>query len=221
MLETAYPVTYLIIGVTVIASVFAFMNHGFMEDLLFSTKSIIKDKQIYRIITSMFLHADWGHLFFNMFSFYSFADKLEYLYGGHIVLTIYITSGVFADIFTLILKRKDVSYKALGASGAVLGIIFASIFLAPGGSIYLFLLPIAIPDFVYAILYIALTIYFMRQNNDGIGHAAHLGGAICGIILACAINLDIVLKNAYLLAAISAILAGAVILFRYKPKLFS
>ncbi|MDH5718843.1 MAG: rhomboid family intramembrane serine protease [Spirochaetia bacterium] len=221
MLETAYPVTYLIIGVTIVTSVFAFMNHAFMEDLLFSTERILKNKEIYRVITSMFLHADWGHLLFNMFSFYSFAELLEYQYGGYTVLIIYLVSGVFADLFTLIIKRNDLSYRALGASGAVLGIIFASIFLAPGGSIYLFFIPVPIPDYLYAVLYIALSIYFMRKNNDGIGHAAHLGGAICGIILAFIFNSELVLENKALLLGISGILAASIALFKFKPNLFS
>jgi membrane associated rhomboid family serine protease len=178
-------VTYGIIAMTSIASIIGFSNKQLFEKCLFSTRGILQDKEIYRFITSQFFHVGWAHLIFNMFSFYSFGLIMEQNFGHVLVVVIYLCSALVGDFVALVIKRKNFNYSAVGASGAVCGIIFASIFLLPGGSIYILPLPVPLPSWVYAILFMAISLYGIGRGASYIGHEAHIGGALAGI--ACAI----------------------------------
>lgn len=195
-------ITYGIIVVTVLVSMAAFRNVSLYEKSLFSTYSILKEHEYHRTITSAFIHADIGHLLFNMFSFYAFSYSLEYFYGHHRTALIYLTGAVAGSLLSLVIHRKDPDYRAVGASGAVCGIIFASIFLLPGGSIIVFPLPIPIPAWAYAIIFILASIYGLDRNRGNIGHDAHLGGALSGIASAAIIDPASVTSQPVLLAAI-------------------
>jgi len=198
-----YIFTYSIIGVTVLITFYALQNNYFFEKTLFSVSGIIKSKNYYRLVSSLFIHANMGHLAFNMFSFYAFAMGVEMKYGPAMTAYIYITSGVGAGILSLIVHRNDMNYRALGASGAVCGIIFASIFLVPGGSIIVFPIPIPIPAWAYAILFVFGSIYAVNRISGGIAHDAHLGGALTGIIAAGTIDFQVLTGNIILLCAVS------------------
>lgn len=179
-----YPITSLIIGITSIVSFYAFQNESFYEKCIFSVNEIINSNGYYRIFTSILVHAGMGHLLFNMFSLYSFAGEIEQKYGYSAMAYIYTASGIGAGILSLLLHGKDKNYRALGASGAVCGIIFASIFLIPGGSVIVFPVPVAIPAWAYAVLFVLGSIYASNGMAGGIAHDAHLGGALTGIITA-------------------------------------
>ena len=181
--------TGIIISVTVISSIIAFYNNELFNNFLFSPGRIIENKQIYRIISSAFLHADWMHLVFNMYSFYAFANYMEKKYGPVLILAVYFFSILGGSILSLIINFKNRAYRAIGASGGVCGIIYAYIFLTEGGSIFIFPLPIPIPDWIFAILFLFVSSYSMnRDSRDSIGHDAHLGGALTG--MACALVYD-------------------------------
>lgn len=197
-----YIFTYMIIGITSAISLYAFQNKSFFEKALFSANDIIKSSDYYRILSSVFIHANTGHLIFNMFSLYAFATGIEMKYGSGAAAYIYLFSGLGAGILSLFLHRNDRNYRALGASGAVCGIIFASIFLIPGGSIIVFPLPIPIPAWAYAILFVLGSIYATNRTEGGIAHDAHLGGALAGIISAAAIDFRALTGNPVLLGAV-------------------
>ena len=211
--------TVVIIGITSLLSIAGFSNKSIYEKSIFSVGEILGNKQIYRLLTSQFFHVDWTHLLFNMFSLYSFSANLEAKLGAAIVASIYIGSGIGGDIFALILKRKNYSYRAVGASGAVIGIIFSSIFLVPGGSIIIFPLPIPLPAWLFAIIFILATIFGIGRRTSDIGHEAHLGGAITGILISIFINPNIIFENYILLGGIvTTVIVSLVIISRMSKK---
>ncbi|MBX7057008.1 MAG: rhomboid family intramembrane serine protease [Leptospirales bacterium] len=136
------------------------------------------------VFLSMFTHANWAHFVFNMLSFYFFAPLTAQAMGDIAAVILYLVAGVGGSILVYIVRHKDPRYSCLGASGAVSGIIFASILFQPQMNIYFMFVPLPIPGPIYALLYLALTYYMMKRGGDGISHEAHFGGAITGIVAA-------------------------------------
>lgn len=180
-------VLYLIIGVTGITSYMGFANntHNELFDRLkFHVGAILgKDRQWDRLISSAFLHADWMHLIFNMLTLYFFAPVVIGTFGVWKFLIIYFGAIVGGGLVSLWMHRREYYYSAIGASGGVVGVLFASIAIAPHLGIYFFFIPIAIPAWIFGIIYMGLSIYGMRSQYGNIGHDAHLGGAAVGLIL--------------------------------------
>jgi membrane associated rhomboid family serine protease len=191
-----------IIIATVLISLYGFHNNSSYEKSIFSVEAILVNRQYYRLITSQFFHIDWTHLAFNMFSFYSFARHVELIYGIPVTALIYFCSAIGGDLLALMLHRKNPHYRAVGASGAICGMIFASIFLLPGGSVIVFPIPMPIPSWLFAILFILGTIYGIGRQRSDIGHEAHLGGALSGVMLAILITPDILFKDYLLLISV-------------------
>jgi membrane associated rhomboid family serine protease len=197
-----YLFTYLIIAITSAVTLYAFRNKTFFEKSLFSIDDIITSNDYYRILSSVFVHSNIGHLFFNMFSFYAFATGIEMKYGPKVTAYLYLYSGLGAGLLSLLLHKNDKSYRALGASGAVCGIIFASIFLIPGGRIIVFPIPIPIPAWAFAIIFVVGSMYAAKRMIGGIAHDAHLGGALVGIITAGTIDFQALTDNIFLLGIV-------------------
>jgi membrane associated rhomboid family serine protease len=201
-------VTYGIIAVTCIVSIVGFSNRPLFDACIFSIRGILQNKEVYRLITSQFFHVGWAHLLFNMFSFYSFSLVMERNFGQGPVAVIYFCSALAGDFVALAIKRKNVNYSAVGASGAVCGIIFSSIFLLPGGSIVILPFPVPLPSWVYAILFIAISLYGIGRGGTYISHEAHIGGALAGIACAVVYRPSVVYQEYILLfgLTVSAIL---------------
>lgn len=163
-----------------------------------------RQKQLYRFITSGFLHADLMHLFFNMFTLYFFGRNIEYLFnqlelgGTFSYLALYFGALVISDIPSYLKNCDNPNYHSLGASGAVSAIIFGSIIFSPWDSVYLYG-AIKLSALLFAVLYIAYCIYMGRQNRDNINHDAHLWGAILGLVYTL---LLIAVKNPELFSSI-------------------
>ncbi|MDB6017092.1 MAG: rhomboid family protein [Pedosphaera sp.] len=211
------PVTISIIALTVMISFWGFRDHAFVEKFIFSPAAILRDKQGYRLITSGFLHADWPHLAFNMYSLYSFGRNLETYYGPATLLAIYLSSILGGNLLSLFLHRNHV-YKAYGASGGVCGVIFASIFLLRG-DIRMLMLPIPIPTWLYAILFLLGSFYGIKKSADNIGHDAHLGGAIIGLVVTTMIYPGIISAQPYLYSAVM-ILSLVLLIVLIKNPMF-
>jgi membrane associated rhomboid family serine protease len=195
------PVTFLIILATGVISWLGFRDRYLVEKYIFRPEDILARKQYYRLITSGFLHGDWQHLLFNMISLFFFGPLIEARAGVLNFLLIYLGSIVGGNLLSLWIHRHH-DYSAYGASGGVIGIIYASIFLYPGGSIMIFPVPIPIPAWVYAIIYLVLSFYGMKARRDNIGHDAHLGGAICGLLITTGLYPGIVPASPLLFAAV-------------------
>ncbi len=205
-----------IIALTCVISYLAFSNSGLMQMLLFSSTDILEDRQYHRILTSGFIHADLGHLIFNMYSLYSFGSYIEEYFGIGTFIVIYFASMVGGNLVSLYLHRHQ-PYRALGASGGVCGIIFASIFLLPGGSVYLFFVPIPIPSWLFAIVFVAASMYGARNQLGNIGHDAHLGGALVGLFTTTLLYPAIITTSPVLYGAIIAITVTLILYFRRRP----
>ena len=168
-----------LIAITVLFSYKGFNDLSFFRKYEFHIGSIRAGEQI-RIISSAFLHADIGHLFFNMLTLYFFAPVVFDYLGDFSFVLIYFGSLIFGSLLTLMMHKDDYSYRAIGASGAVTGILYSAILLQPEMSLYLFFIPIPIPAYLFGIGYLLYSIYGMKAKNDNIGHTAHFGGAIGG-----------------------------------------
>lgn len=198
-----------VIAVTAYCSYNGFIKPHLLQRYIFCPEYILRDKQYERLISSGFLHADWAHLLFNMYSLYSFGSVIEHIFGFVNFLIIYLAGIVGGGLLSLYLHRHH-DYRALGASGGVCGIIFACIFLAPGSSVQILFVPFAIPAYIYAVLFIIGSYFGIRHQRDNIGHDAHLGGAIVGLLAATALQPGIVPQNPVLYPAVIAL---AVVLF--------
>jgi membrane associated rhomboid family serine protease len=178
--------TYLLIGINVAVSMMAFSaarGGGVPARFLFVPTEVAEGRNLRGMILSNFSHADAGHLLFNMISLYFFAPVVETMLGPQGLLLVYAASGVFAAVAIFLFHRRNPSYRALGASGSVSGVIFASIVLQPGMSIYFFFVPVPIPGPIFAVGYIALSTYLMGRGGGNVSHEAHVGGALAGFVL--------------------------------------
>jgi membrane associated rhomboid family serine protease len=161
-----------------------FKNHLFFDRYKFEVEKILVFKEYKRLITSGFLHVSWMHLIFNMISLLAFSGVIESYLGSLQFLLIYFASLVGGELLSLFIHRHHGDYSSVGASGAVGGVMFASIALFPGMSIGFFLLPFSIPAWIYGILYVLISIYGIRSRQDNVGHDAHLGGSLVGMAVA-------------------------------------
>jgi membrane associated rhomboid family serine protease len=186
---------FILIIINVAFSYKGFTNGLFFDGYKFEVDKILINKDYKRLVTSGFLHVSWTHLIFNMISLYAFSGLLETQIGGGKFLLVYFASLIGGDLLSLFVHKNHGDYNAVGASGAVSGIIFASIALFPGMGVGFFGLPFSIPSWLYGILYILYSIYGIKSSKDNIGHDAHLGGALVGVTVALLIQPAAFLEN--------------------------
>jgi membrane associated rhomboid family serine protease len=187
-----------------------FTNNHFFERYKFEVDSVLINKEYKRLVTSGFLHVSWMHLIFNMLSLYAFSSLVETNLGELKFVMIYFASLVGGNLLSLFVHRNHGSFSSVGASGAVCGMIFASIALFPGIGIGFFGLPLSIPSWLYGMLYVLYTIYGIRSRKDNIGHEAHLGGALTGMVVAL-IFVPAAFSDNYLVILVIAVPATAFI----------
>ncbi|MEZ0539705.1 rhomboid family intramembrane serine protease [Fibrella arboris] len=178
----------LLVVVTSLITFSAFRRDSLMSRYLFSVEGILVRREYSRLISSGFVHVSWTHLLVNMYSLMAFAGTLEQLAGPWPMLLIYFASLLGGNVLALYINRNNNGYQAVGASGAIAGIIFAVIVLYPGISISPLFLPFRMPAWIYGLVYTLFSIYGIKSRNDTIGHEAHLGGALAGVISMCVIE---------------------------------
>ena len=191
-----------IIAVTILFSFKGFNDLAFFRKFEFHIGSIRAGEQI-RIISSGFLHGDMGHLFFNMFTLYMFAPVVIDYFGSASFLLIYMASLVFGSLLTLLMHKNEYSYRAIGASGAVVGILYSAILIDPTMNLYLFFIPIPIPAYLFGIGYLLYSIYGMKAKNDNIGHTAHFGGAIGGYLITLLNEPTMIVDNTFMVVLLA------------------
>jgi membrane associated rhomboid family serine protease len=201
--------TFALVGVNAIFSYKGFKDSGFMNRFKFETGPI-RAGDYQRLVTSGFLHVNGHHLFFNMFALFCFGEKLELLHGATTLTVIYLLSLLGGSFLSLLMHRNHYDYSAVGASGAVSGLVFATVFLAPEMGIGLIFLPVA---------YTCLSIWGIKKQWGNIGHDAHLGGAITGMLVAVAVEPEIVMQSLPLFLIILSLFSAFLIGFWYNPMM--
>ncbi len=197
-----YPITIIIIAANVVFSFMGFSNNSLLSKTIGWPYYEKREKQYYRMVTSGFLHADWMHLIFNMFTFYFFGRNIETIFtlghlGGNVAyLALYFIALIVANLPSYFKHNNDENYRSLGASGAVSAVVFASIIFDPWGKIYIYGIRLSMT--LYAILYIIYCIYMGKKNMDNVNHDAHLWGGVFGfaytIILVFTLRADLIPK---------------------------
>lgn len=177
----AAPVASIIFVFTLITSIYAFNHTDLFGKFMLHPYSVAKGNKLYTFITSGLIHADWMHLFFNMFTFFFFAFKLETMIGHWQFGLLYIVSLVLSDIPTAIRHKNDYRYSSLGASGAISAVLFSYILFQPLSIIGVMFIPM--PAIVFGVLYLIYCMYMSKNARDSINHDAHFFGALTGLIL--------------------------------------
>ena len=182
--------TLIIILVTCAVSFLAFKNEKLISDLILWPPAIKRGRQYYRLVTYGFIHADGMHLLFNMITLYFFGRLIEQFVGGYIGtlgFVLFYLSAIVVSILPTYMKNVDnPNYRSLGASGAVSAVLFAFVLLQPWATIIIFVVPC--PAIIYAVLYVAYSIYMDRRGADNINHSAHLWGAAYGVLFLAAME---------------------------------
>lgn len=182
-------VTIILLIACVIVSLMAFNDSGLMSKLLFSPYEIKRKNQWYRFITHGFVHADYMHLFLNMWVLYLFGKTVEqtlvFNYGPEGTLyfiLLYLGGLIFSTFYSFGRHIDHPHYAAVGASGAISSVTFAFIMINPTAGLYLFPFPFEIPAFAFGGLYLVYSWFMARRGGDNIGHDAHFFGALYGVI---------------------------------------
>ncbi len=183
-MNTSGLLTFLLIIANVVFSYRGFKDTSFFSKYRFEVEQVRVYKDYKRLFTSGFLHVGWMHLIFNMIALYFFSLSLEAYLGTGELFLLYTAGLVGGNLLSLLIHKNDSSYGSVGASGAVFSIMFSSIALFPGMKMGLFFLPISLPGWLFGLAFILLSIYGIRSRSNNIGHDAHLGGALAGMLLA-------------------------------------
>ncbi|MDX1672451.1 MAG: rhomboid family intramembrane serine protease [Balneolaceae bacterium] len=170
-------------AITVAVSVVAlYLYPPLIETGYLKPSRTVRENTWYELITSGFLHANFAHLFVNMFTLYFFGTIMEQVIGRPFFLGLYLTGLIVSGIPSVIKFRENPNYATLGASGGVSAVLFAYIFIFPFEEIMLMFIPFPIPAFIFAFLYLFYSMYESKQERGKINHEAHLAGAFWGII---------------------------------------
>lgn len=181
-MQNLHLATIVIIAANVIISMKGFNDFSFFEKYKFNIAGIRRGEQI-RMFSSAFLHADFSHLLFNMLTLYFFAPVVIMSVGVTYFVIIYVASLLIGNLLSFYFHKDEYHYSAIGASGAVMGILYSAILFFPDMGLYLFFIPIPIPAWLFGMAYLLYSIYGMKKRLGNIGHDAHIGGAIGGYIL--------------------------------------
>ncbi len=205
-----------IIIVNVLISMKGFNEYAFLDKYKFQVGKILGGEKI-RMLTSGFLHVDWMHLGFNMYALYLFGGIVAGLMGNISFLIIYLGSLLAGNMYSIYYHKNESYYSAVGASGAVSGILYAAILLYPNMTLMLFPLPIPIPAYIFGVGYLLYSIYGMKKQLGNVGHSAHLGGTIGGFVIALVMMPNLIIQNT-LMVGLLALPIILLLLFGDKLK---
>ena len=205
-----------IIIVNVLVSIKGFSDQLFFDKYKFQIGAIKRGEKL-RMVSSAFLHVDYLHLILNMYVLYIFAPQIILNLGIIKFLIIYIGSLLAGSFYTMSFHKNELYYSAVGASGAVAGVIYAAILLNPDMRLIMFPLPIPIPGYIFGIGYLLYSIYGMKNQIGNIGHSAHLGGAMGGYVFTLLVFPEIFLHSITTIILLG-ILIGLLLIFGSKLR---
>ena len=184
-----------VIAANVVVSIKGFNDFSFFEKYKFHIGAIRRGEQM-RMFTSGFLHVDVTHLLFNMFALYLFADEVIWRIGSIKFAVVYLVSLLAGNLLALFFHKDEYHYSAVGASGAVTGIIYAAILMYPEMKLsFIFLPVVGIPGYIFGIGYLLYSIWGMKTRIGNIGHTAHFGGAIGGYVCTLILRPNLIFDN--------------------------
>ncbi|WBX75804.1 rhomboid family intramembrane serine protease [Tenacibaculum ovolyticum] len=204
-----------LIVVNALVSYKGFNDAVFFDRYKFQVQKILGGDKL-RMISSGFLHADWVHLGFNMYALYLFGKVGVANFGTVYFLLIYFGSLLAGSMYSLYQHKEDLYYSAIGASGAVSGVIFSAIMLYPEMRLVMLPIPIPLPGYIFGIGYLLYSIYGMKKQVGNVGHSAHLGGAVGGYLLTLVLRPSVLANNPLMIGGIGIIIVG---LFLFGDKL--
>ena len=187
----AAPQTLILIAITVVVSWLAFSRPKLLDRLTLWPPAIDRKHEYDRLVTHGFVHADWMHLFFNMFTLYFFGPLAERFYANAVgplaYPLFYLAAIVVAILPTYMRHRQDASYRSLGASGAVSAVLFTYILFNPWGMIGIMFIPC--PAILFGVVYLAYSAWADARGEHGnVNHSAHFWGAAFGIAFALVVE---------------------------------
>jgi membrane associated rhomboid family serine protease len=186
--------TLIIVVITSLVSIVAFSNHKLFDELNLKPVLVYHRFHIHRIFTHALIHADWIHLIVNMYVLYIFGEvclnNFTLYFGSKAnlyYLELYLLSLVFSSIYSIFKHKNNPYYSAVGASGAVMAVVFTSIFFDPWNKLWFFGV-VPVPGIIFGLLYLGYSVYMGKKNSDNIGHDAHFYGALFGFIFPIIVN---------------------------------
>lgn len=181
-------VSTVLLVLTFFATYKAFITPAYYEKYLFWVDGIMYKREFYRLISSGFLHVNWLHLGFNMLALLSFGNEVEALLGHAYFVILYFLSMICGNLLALWVNKGQGDYRAVGASGAISGILASFMLYFPTAKIGMILLPFTVPAWLFGLAFVLISIIGMERQKDNIGHEAHLGGLIAGILFTVIFN---------------------------------
>ena len=164
----------------IVGSLIGFTNREFFERGVLSVRSFFREREYYRLISVAFLHADAFHLIFNVIALYSFGSAIANEFGQLTSIIIFTFALFVSSVVSIIIYRADFSYRAVGASGGAMGVVFTYVILAPASRVLVLFFPM--PAWLFGILFIGYSFFGARNRLGNIGHSAHLAGSLTGIL---------------------------------------
>jgi membrane associated rhomboid family serine protease len=181
--------------------------------------SAVENGEYYRLLTAGFIHVDYNHLFFNGFTLFIFGGNVLYGLGTLNFILLYLISLLMGNGLAYYYHKKNPYYTAVGASGAIMGIVYSSILMFPEMELAFIFFPVPMPAYVFGVGYLIYTLFGIKSQNDGIGHTAHFGGAIGGIICTLVFDPFVFEKSFYTLVLMVVItLIAGYFLFRQSNR---
>lgn len=212
------PLEIFFIVLTVAITWFTFKDQHWFERLIFQVGPVLRGEW-HRLLSAGFLHVSWNHLFFNMITLYFFAGSVERYTGALGFVIIYLGSLIGGNLLALLYHRKNPQYRAVGASGAVSGVVYAAIAFYPGMELAFIFVPIPFPAWIYGIGFILYSLYGIGSQRDNIGHEAHLGGAIAGLLIAIVLDPAVTEENPLTILYILVPAVVVLVVMLVKPGL--
>lgn len=209
--------TLIIFAANLLFSMRGFKDYSFFEQYKFNIGALQRGEKI-RMISSGFLHVNWQHFMFNMISLYFFAHIVIYQLGALNFYLVYLFSLLAGNLLSFYFHKNEPFYSAVGASGAVTGIVYSAILLQPDMNMFIYFIPVPIPSYVVGVGYLLFSIYGMKTKLGNIGHDAHFGGAVGGYLMTLFLA-PWIFEYHFWMVALLATPIGLLLLLKWKNKL--